>query len=113
MYPPYEGSATLLDHFNGDRCRRVRPEGLLSVGSSCLRPSESVLLEPEIDRLGDDQSVTSANEALTELEERYGVSTPIQDRVQELTKQDDRGLEVLHTPDESMTVDELATDGDC
>ncbi|ELY61116.1 DUF6036 family nucleotidyltransferase [Natronolimnohabitans innermongolicus] len=67
-------------------------------------------LETQIDRLGDDQFVTFANEALVELEERYGVTTPIEDRVRELTNRYYRGLEVLHALDEPMPVDELAAD---
>ena len=39
-------------------------------------------LEAQIERLGDDQFATFANEALVELEERYGVTTPIEGRVQ-------------------------------
>jgi hypothetical protein len=38
--------------------------------------------EAQIERLGDDQFVTFANEVLVELEERYGVTTPIEDRGQ-------------------------------
>ena len=67
-------------------------------------------LEAQIDRLGDDQFATFANEALVELEERYGVTTPVEDRVQELTNRYYRGLEVLQALDEPMTVDELAAD---
>ena len=67
-------------------------------------------LEAQIDRLGDDQFATFANEALVELEERYGVTTPIEERVQELTEQYYRGLEVLQVLDEPMTVDELAAE---
>ena len=62
------------------------------------------------DRLGDDQFATFANEALVELEERYGVTTPIEDQVQELTGQYYRGLEVLQALDEPMTVDELTAE---
>ena len=64
-------------------------------------------LEAQIDRLDDDQFATFANEALVELEERYGVTTPIEARVQELTNRYYRGLEVLQVLDEPMTVDEL------
>jgi hypothetical protein len=67
-------------------------------------------LEVQIDRLGDDQFATFANGALVDLEERYGVTTPIEDRVQELTEQYYRGLEVLQVLDEPMTVDELAAE---
>ena len=42
-------------------------------------------LDQQINRLGDDQFVTYANEALIELDERYGVTTAIEDRIQELT----------------------------
>ena len=67
-------------------------------------------LKVQIDRFADDQFATFANEALVELEERYGVTTPIEDRVQELTKRYYRGLEVLQALDEPMTVDELAAE---
>ena len=39
-----------------------------------------------------------------------GVTTPIEDRVQELTNRYYRGLEVLQALDEPMTVDELAAE---
>jgi len=65
-------------------------------------------LQVQTERLGDDQFVTFANEALVELEERYGVATPIEERVQELTNRYYRGLEVLQTLDQPMTLDELA-----
>ena len=65
-------------------------------------------LEVQIDRLDDDQFATFANEALIDLEERYGVTTPLEDRLQELTNRYYRGLEVLQVLDEPMTVDELA-----
>ncbi|QLD88755.1 hypothetical protein HWV07_06785 [Natronomonas salina] len=67
-------------------------------------------LEAQIERLGDDQFATFANEALVELEERYGVTTPIEDRIQELTDKYYRGIEVLQSLDEPMTVDELAVE---
>lgn len=67
-------------------------------------------LERQIDRLGDDQFVTFANEALLDLDERYGVTTPIEDRIQALTTRYYRGLEVLHALDEPKTVNKLATD---
>jgi len=60
--------------------------------------------------LGDDQFATFANEALVELEERYAVTTPIEDRVQELTEQYYRGLEVLQALDEPKTIEELSTE---
>jgi hypothetical protein len=69
-------------------------------------------LEAQIERLGDDQFATFANEALVELEERYGVTTPIEARVQELTNRYYRGLEVLQALDEPMAVDELAVELD-
>jgi len=67
-------------------------------------------LDAQIDRLGDDRFATFANEALVELEVRYGVTTPIEARVQELTNRYYRGLEVLQALDEPMTVDELAAE---
>jgi predicted Rossmann fold nucleotide-binding protein DprA/Smf involved in DNA uptake len=38
------------------------------------------------------------------------VTTPIEDRVQELTEQYYRGLEILQVLDEPMTVDKLAAE---
>lgn len=67
-------------------------------------------LETQIDRLGDDQFVTYANEALVELEERYGVTTPLEDRVQDLTTRYYHGLEILQALDEPMPIAELAAD---
>ncbi len=67
-------------------------------------------LEAQIDRLGDDQFATFANEALVELTERYGVTTPIEERIQELTNRYYRGLEVLQAFDDTITVDELAVE---
>jgi len=67
-------------------------------------------LDAQIGRLDDDQFATFANEALVELEERYGVTTPIEERIQELTEQYYRGLEVLQVLDEPMIVDELAAE---
>jgi hypothetical protein len=69
-------------------------------------------LGTQIDRLGDDQFVTFANGALVDLEERHGVTTPIEDRIQELTARYYRGLEVLHALDGPMTIDALADDLD-
>ena len=67
-------------------------------------------LDIQVERLGDDQFVTFANEALAELGERYGVTTPIEGRVRGLTNRYYRGLEVIQALDESMTVDELAAE---
>jgi hypothetical protein len=67
-------------------------------------------LDAQIDRIGDDQFATFANEALVELEERYGVTTPIENHLQELTDRYYRGLEVLQALDEPMTIDELAVE---
>lgn len=67
-------------------------------------------LETQIDRLGDDRIATFANEALVELDEQYGVTTPIEGLVQELTIRYYRGLEVLQALDEPKTVDELSRD---
>lgn len=69
-------------------------------------------LDAQIERLGDERFATDANEALVELEERYGVRTPLADRVQELTTRYYQGLEVLQALDEPMTLEELATDLD-
>ena len=70
----------------------------------------SAELEAQIDRLGDDRFATFANEALVDLDERYGVTTPIEDRVRYLTNRYYRGLEVLQSLDEPKTIDELANE---
>jgi hypothetical protein len=67
-------------------------------------------LEAQIERLGDDQFATFANGVLIDLKQRYGVTTPIETRVQELPDRYYRGLQVLHALDEPMTVDEVATE---
>jgi hypothetical protein len=69
-------------------------------------------LERQIERLGDDQFTTFANEALLELQERYGVTTPIEDRVRELTRRYYHGLEVLQILDEPKSIEELAAELD-
>lgn len=71
-----------------------------------------VELEAQINRLGDDQFATFANEALVALEERYGVTTPIEDRVQKLMTRYYHGLEMLQAFDGTTTVNELAAELD-
>ncbi|WP_435362347.1 DUF6036 family nucleotidyltransferase [Haloarchaeobius sp. DFWS5] len=66
-------------------------------------------LETQIQRLGDDQFVTFASGALVDLDDEYGVTTPIEDRVQELTIRYYHGLEILQVLDGPETVDNLAT----
>lgn len=66
-------------------------------------------LDGQIDRLGDDQFVTYANEALHALEAEYGVTTPIHARTRELTTRYYRGLELLQALDAPMTIEDLAT----
>ncbi|MFT4932128.1 MAG: hypothetical protein ACI91T_002016 [Natronomonas sp.] len=65
-------------------------------------------LDAQIDRLGDDRFVTYANETLYDLEDEYGVTTPIHDRIDALTVQFYQGLESLQVLDEPKTVGELA-----
>ena len=65
-------------------------------------------LEEQIDRLGDDQFVTFTNEALIALDERYGVTTPIEDHIKALTTRYYRGLEVLLAVEEPVTIHNLA-----
>jgi hypothetical protein len=72
----------------------------------------SAELDTQVDRLNDDQFVTYANEALIELEERYGVTTPIEDHIREMTRQYYRGLELLYELDGPTTVDNLAAQTD-
>lgn len=67
-------------------------------------------LDAQLDRLGDGQFVTVANEALIEFETRYGVTTPLDPRAQELTDRYYRGLDVRQALDDSMTLDELAAE---
>ena len=66
--------------------------------------------EAQIECLGDNQFATFANVALVDPEVRYGVTTPIEAHVQELTDRHYRGLEILQALDEPMTVDELAAE---
>lgn len=65
-------------------------------------------LRAQIDWLGDDQFVTYANESLERLDQRYGVTTPLGNNVQNLTVRYYRGLAILHALDESKTLEELA-----
>lgn len=65
-------------------------------------------LDAQIEDLGDDRFVTYANEALIELEERHGVTTPADGYVQELTDRYYLGLENLQILDGPMTVEDLA-----
>lgn len=65
-------------------------------------------LEAQIDVLGEDQFTTYAYEALTELNDRYGVTTPIEERLEALSNRYYDGLEVLHALDGPMTIAELA-----
>lgn len=69
-------------------------------------------LEVQIERLGDDQFATFANEALLDLEDRYGVTTPIDDRVEELTTQYYRGLGVLQVLDKPKSIEDVASELD-
>jgi hypothetical protein len=64
-------------------------------------------LEPQIDSLGQELAVTHANEALLELEEQHNISTPLAERVSEITERVYRELEVLQTFDESISQSEL------
>lgn len=66
-------------------------------------------LDAQIDRLGDDQFVTFANASLIELEERYGVTTPVEEHIRELSQRYYRGLELLQAIDEPTSIEELAT----
>ncbi len=65
-------------------------------------------LEVQIEQLGDDQFATFANEALLDLEERYGVTMPIGDRVEELATRYYRGLEVFQVLDEPKSIETVA-----
>jgi len=69
-------------------------------------------LEVQIKRVGDDKVATFANEALLDLEERYGVTTPIGEQVQALTTRYYRGLEVLMALDEPKSVKKVANELD-
>jgi hypothetical protein len=64
-------------------------------------------LEQQIDLLGQELFVTHANEALLELEEQHNISTPLAERVSEITERVYRELEVLQTFDESISRSEL------
>ncbi|MFP8953118.1 DUF6036 family nucleotidyltransferase [Natrialbaceae archaeon A-arb3/5] len=64
-------------------------------------------LEQQIDLLGQELFVTHANEALLELEEQHNISTPLAERVSEITERVYRELVVLQTFDESISRSEL------
>jgi len=64
-------------------------------------------LEQQIDLLGQELFVTHANEALLELEEQHNISTPLAERVSEITERVYRKLEVLQAFDESTSRSEL------
>jgi len=66
-------------------------------------------LEQQIDLLGQELFVTHANEALLELEEQHNISTPLAERVSEITERVYRELEVLQGFDESISRPELET----
>ena len=64
-------------------------------------------LEQPIDLLGQELFATHANEALLELEGQHNISTPLAERVSEITERVYRELEVLQTFDESISRPEL------
>lgn len=64
-------------------------------------------LEQQIDLLGQELFVTHVNEALLELEEQHNISTPLAERVSEITERVYRELEVLQAFDESISRSEL------
>ena len=64
-------------------------------------------LEQQIDLLGQELFVTHANEALLELEEQHNISTPLAERVSEITERVYREIEVLQAFGESICRSEL------
>jgi hypothetical protein len=64
-------------------------------------------LDQQIELLGQELFVTFVNEALSELEERHEVSTPLADTVGEITERVYRELEVLQAFDDSVAEAEL------
>jgi hypothetical protein len=64
-------------------------------------------LQQQIDLLGQELFVTHMNEALLELEEQHNISTPLAERVSEITERVYRELEVLQAFDESISRSEL------
>lgn len=64
-------------------------------------------LEQQISLLEQELFVTHANEALLELEEQHNISTPLAERVSEITERVYRELEVLQAFDESISRPEL------
>lgn len=62
----------------------------------------------QMESLGDDRFITYASEALLELEDRYGVTTPLEDQIDGLTNRYYRGLDVLTALDEPRSIDQLA-----
>lgn len=64
-------------------------------------------LEQQTDLLRQELFVTHTNEALLELEDRHNISTPLAERVSEITERVYRELEVLQTFEESISRSEL------
>lgn len=64
-------------------------------------------LERQIELLGQELFVTHTNEALIELEARHNISTPLAERVSEITERVYRELDVLQIFDESISRSEL------
>ncbi|EMA28278.1 DUF6036 family nucleotidyltransferase [Haloarcula japonica] len=64
-------------------------------------------LELQSDLLGQELFVTHANEALLKLEEQHNISTPLAERISEITERVYRELEVLQAFDESISRAEL------
>ena len=64
-------------------------------------------LEQQIELLGQELFVTYMNEALLELEEQHNISTPLAERVSEITERVYRELEVLQAFNESISRSEL------
>jgi predicted nucleotidyltransferase len=64
-------------------------------------------LEQQIDLLGQELFVTHTNEALLELEDQHNISTPLADRVSEITERVYRELEVLQAFEGSISRSEL------
>ena len=64
-------------------------------------------LQHQIELLGQELFVTYANEALVELEERYNITTPIDDTVAEITEHVYQEIEVLHTIEDTSSLTDL------
>jgi hypothetical protein len=66
-------------------------------------------LAQQIDLLGQELFVSYINEALVDLDDQHNITTPLAEKVSEITERVYRELEVLQTVDDSIHRSELAS----